>query len=375
MSVDRLLAVEHVAAHNWGGGTRTPCSPLEHERALRVQLSHDAMHGVRARRLVRRSRVGRLVFRICTPVRHDERERGGGAGVSSSTGFMSWSTAAASKFATGDALARCDGDLCAGLRPDDARFDSHLMLPPSFGDLAIARDTLTPLSYFLQLEREADGHSRRQGGDRHRRGQRRRTGRGDHARQNHGAKVVRERPSAVSVTGEGADKTAAETVVEDDQGARRRGGSELRRRLRPHTAGEEQSSTHAIESFGRLDVLVNNAGILRDKMIFSMPEADFDAVIAGAPQGHVEHDAPRVGLLATASRRTAARPRASIVNTVSSAGLQGQAGQSNYGAAKAGIAAMTIIASLRAPPDAGRRAAADELHRPRRVNPHGRLRQ
>jgi len=90
---------------------------------------------------------------------------------------------------------------------------------------------------------------------------------------------------------------------------------------------------------------VNNAGILRDKMLFTMAEDDFDSVIRVHLKGtwNTMHHA-------SAHWRTESKegrqPSASIVNTVSSAGLQGQASQSNYGAAKAGIAAMTVIASL-----------------------------
>jgi len=146
-----------------------------------------------------------------------------------------------------------------------------------------------------------------------------------------------------SVTGEGADKTAAETVVDVIKG---RGGEAVANYddVSDHAAAKNIIDT-AIESFGRLDVLVNNAGILRDKMIFSMPEADFDAVIAVHLKGtwNTMHHASAYWRSESKDGR---QPRASIVNTVSSAGLQGQAGQSNYGAAKAGIAAMTIIASL-----------------------------
>jgi len=101
----------------------------------------------------------------------------------------------------------------------------------------------------------------------------------------------------------------------------------------------------AIEAFGRLDVLVNNAGVLRDKMMFSMAPEDFDAVIKVHMYGTfntMRHASEYWRSESKAGRQ----PSASIVNTVSSAGLQGQASQINYGAAKAGIAAMTVIASL-----------------------------
>lgn len=157
-----------------------------------------------------------------------------------------------------------------------------------------------------------------------------------------GAKVV-VNDLGGSVTGEGADKRPAETVA----GVIRDRGGEAVANYDDVAdfAASKNIIDQAVETFGRLDIVVNNAGILRDKMIFSMSEEDFDSVI-------------RVHLKGTwcmtrhASEywrdqsKSGNQPRAAIVNTVSSAGLQGQASQSNYGAAKAGIAAMTIIASL-----------------------------
>src|SRR3712207_5973551 len=98
----------------------------------------------------------------------------------------------------------------------------------------------------------------------------------------------------------------------------------------------------AVDAFGRLDVLVNSAGILRDRMVFSMSEAEWDAVVAVHLKGHfcpTRH--------AAAHWRDRAKAGdvvdAAIVNTSSGAGLLGNFGQANYTAAKAGIAALTTV--------------------------------
>jgi NAD(P)-dependent dehydrogenase (short-subunit alcohol dehydrogenase family) len=158
----------------------------------------------------------------------------------------------------------------------------------------------------------------------------------------HGAKVV-VNDLGGSVTGEGADKRAADQVVDV---IRQRGGEAVASYddVSDHAASKNIIDT-ALDAFGRLDVLVNNAGILRDRMIFSMSEDEFDAVIRVHLKGtwNTMHHA---SVHWRSESKDGRQPRASIINTVSSAGLQGQASQSNYGAAKAGIAAMTIIASL-----------------------------
>jgi len=158
----------------------------------------------------------------------------------------------------------------------------------------------------------------------------------------HGAKVVVNDLGA-SVTGEGSDTSPAQEVVDV---IKSRGGEAV-------ANGDDVSDFEgagkivqsAIDAFGKLDVLVNNAGILRDRMIFSMTEEEFDSVIKVHLKGtwNTMHHASAYWRNESKEDR---QPRASIINTVSSAGLQGQASQSNYGAAKAGIAAMTIIASL-----------------------------
>jgi NAD(P)-dependent dehydrogenase (short-subunit alcohol dehydrogenase family) len=101
----------------------------------------------------------------------------------------------------------------------------------------------------------------------------------------------------------------------------------------------------AIDSFGRLDTLVNNAGILRDRMIVSTTEEEWDAVLRVTLKGHfapMRHAAAYWRDQAKAGEPVDAR----IVNTSSGAGLMGSVGQGNYGAAKAGIAALTVIAAV-----------------------------
>jgi len=100
----------------------------------------------------------------------------------------------------------------------------------------------------------------------------------------------------------------------------------------------------AVDEFGRLDAVVNNAGILRDRMLVNMEEAEWDAVI----QVHLKGTfAPsRHAAAYWRERSKAGQPvDARIINTSSVSGIYGNPGQTNYGAAKMGIAAFTIIAA------------------------------
>ncbi|MGW9131872.1 SDR family oxidoreductase [Streptomyces sp. NPDC055681] len=100
----------------------------------------------------------------------------------------------------------------------------------------------------------------------------------------------------------------------------------------------------AVAEFGNLDALVNNAGINRDRMLVSMTEAEWDLVLKVDLKGHVaplRHAAAYWREQSKQGRPVAAR----IINTSSGAGLMGSIGQGNYGAAKAGIAALTVIAA------------------------------
>ncbi|MGH9027409.1 MAG: SDR family NAD(P)-dependent oxidoreductase [Acidimicrobiia bacterium] len=158
----------------------------------------------------------------------------------------------------------------------------------------------------------------------------------------HGAKVV-VNDLGGSVSGEGADKQAADEVVDVIKG---RGGEAVASYddVSDFNGAKNIIGT-AVDSFGKLDVLVNNAGVLRDRMMFSMAPEDFDIVMKVHVYGswNTMHHASAYWRNESKEGR---QPSAAIVNTVSSAGLQGQASQINYGAAKAGIAAMTIIAGL-----------------------------
>jgi NAD(P)-dependent dehydrogenase (short-subunit alcohol dehydrogenase family) len=100
----------------------------------------------------------------------------------------------------------------------------------------------------------------------------------------------------------------------------------------------------AIDTFGGLDVLVNNAGFLRDRMLVNTGEEEWDAVIRVHLKGHfapLRHASAYWRAEAKEGRTRAAR----VVNTSSGAGLQGSVGQATYTAAKAGIAGLTLVAA------------------------------
>jgi NAD(P)-dependent dehydrogenase (short-subunit alcohol dehydrogenase family) len=107
-------------------------------------------------------------------------------------------------------------------------------------------------------------------------------------------------------------------------------------------AGGKNVVDQAIDTFGSLDILVNNAGILRDKMSFNMDESDWDDVIRVHLKGHfaaTHHAAVYWRNRSKSGEDVTGR----IINTSSEAGLYGNAGQANYAAAKAGIAALTWV--------------------------------
>ncbi|ROV67573.1 SDR family oxidoreductase [Streptomyces globisporus] len=100
----------------------------------------------------------------------------------------------------------------------------------------------------------------------------------------------------------------------------------------------------ALDAFGRLDTLVNNAGFLRDRMLVNLDEDDWDAVVRVHLRGHflpLKHAAAHWRAESKAGRTPAAR----VINTSSGAGLLGSVGQGNYAAAKAGIVALTLVAA------------------------------
>jgi NAD(P)-dependent dehydrogenase (short-subunit alcohol dehydrogenase family) len=143
--------------------------------------------------------------------------------------------------------------------------------------------------------------------------------------------------------GEGGDLSPAMETVED---IKKMGGEAIANGENvADFEGAGRMVQSAIDAFGRLDVLVNNAGILRDRMLVNMVESEWDAVIGvhlKGTFGPTRHAAEYWRNETKAGRPVDAR----IVNTSSPSGIFGNAGQTNYGAAKAGIASFTIICAL-----------------------------
>ncbi|MFD4669712.1 3-oxoacyl-ACP reductase [Lentzea sp. NPDC058450] len=100
--------------------------------------------------------------------------------------------------------------------------------------------------------------------------------------------------------------------------------------------------TTAVEQFGGLHVLVNNAGVLRDRMLFNMTDEEWDLVVRVHLRGHFLLSRNAVALWKQQSKSAGAPVYGRIVNTASEAFLLGSEGQANYAAAKAGIAALTV---------------------------------
>ncbi|WP_428273706.1 SDR family NAD(P)-dependent oxidoreductase [Candidatus Palauibacter sp.] len=149
------------------------------------------------------------------------------------------------------------------------------------------------------------------------------------------------------VGGDGADAGPAESVCAE---IRAGGGRAVASRhdISDWIAARDLIAL-AVESFGGLDVLVNNAGILRDRAFFNMSEDEWDAVIAVHLKGHAAPS--RHALAWWRAEAKAGRPRAaSVIHTTSSSGLCGNFGQANYGAAKMGIVGLSKVLSIEGAP-------------------------
>ena len=154
-----------------------------------------------------------------------------------------------------------------------------------------------------------------------------------------GAKVV-VNDLGGTTDGAGSDATPAQQVVEEIRAA---GGEAVANGDDvADAAGAERMIQQAIDTFGDLHVLVNNAGILRDRMLVNMTEDEWDLVVRVHLRGHFLPT--RAAARYFREKAKAGRPvHGSVVNTSSTSGLYGNVGQSNYGAAKSGIASFSQI--------------------------------
>jgi NAD(P)-dependent dehydrogenase (short-subunit alcohol dehydrogenase family) len=156
-----------------------------------------------------------------------------------------------------------------------------------------------------------------------------------------GAKVV-VNDLGGAIDGSGDDRSPAQQVVDEIKAA---GGEAVANSDNvADWEGGRRLIDAAVDAFGDFNVLINNAGILRDRMLVSMEEAEWDSVIHVHLKGHFVPTRWAANHWREQSKE-GKQVDAAIVNTSSTSGLIGNPGQTNYGAAKAGIAAFTVIAA------------------------------
>jgi len=158
----------------------------------------------------------------------------------------------------------------------------------------------------------------------------------------HGAKVV-VNDLGGAPDGSSPDATPAQVVaneIKSNGGEAIANGEDI-----SNWAAAKRMVQQAIDTFGKLDVVINNAGILRDRMFVNMSEQEFDDVIRVHLKGTFAPSHHAAQYWRDLSKSTGKPVKARIINTTSNSGIYGNAGQTNYGAAKMGIAAFTIIAS------------------------------
>lgn len=143
--------------------------------------------------------------------------------------------------------------------------------------------------------------------------------------------VLNDLPGAADdVADELRSRGAEVTVVEGDAGER---------------ATADAMTAAAVDGFGSLDVVVNNAGVTRDRMLFNMTDDEWDLVVRVHLRGHFLLSRNAAAHWRSAAKRTGAPVYGRVVNTASEAFLGGSPGQPNYAAAKGGIAALTLSAA------------------------------
>ena len=159
-----------------------------------------------------------------------------------------------------------------------------------------------------------------------------------------GAKIVVNDLGA-AVDGRGTDTSLAQQVTDEIKEAG--GEAVLNGDDVSNFDGAKNMVDTAINTFGKLDIVVNNAGILRDRMLVNMTEDEWDAVIAVHLKGTFAPSRHAASYWRAMSKQNDdGKPvMGRIINTSSASGIYGNIGQTNYGAAKAGIAAFTIIAA------------------------------